>query len=290
MHRTEVEAILLSESIEMQQTGDIRRRDHLGLRTSMVGETVEAHSTGHRLFDDGEYPPETATFVAPAEIHQFQPVDRSQQLPRGIDSFGFSSFAGCSESQFPQSMAARMQANAIGEPGHWLHGRAVLDEELAEFPGTSGHFLRTGARNEERELSSDRRRAAARERNDFVETIEHIDVVLTQRLRTAHLARCQEGLTATCLVFWIDRLEPQGIKYVEGSQADLGSQLIDVAGNKESDTHLMGLRSVGVAHLQGSPDNIPYSVEHMSGERRGVAAGLSRRAAPPPSRDILLVV
>lgn len=139
------------------------------------------------------------------------------------------------------------------------------DEKLAEFTGSPGHLLRARARNQKGELPSDGRRAAARERYDFVEAFEYVDEVLTQRSCAAALAGCEEGLTTTRLLFRVHGVEPERIEHVERGQADLGPQLIDVAGNEEGDSHIQRLRASGSP--TGGIKRL-LIVEHMSLERR----------------------
>jgi hypothetical protein len=56
-------------------------------------------------------------------------------------------------------------------------------------------------------------------------------------------------LATTGLVFWKrDVLESEAVENVEGGQADLRLQLVDVTGNEEGDTHRERLQPIEVAH------------------------------------------
>ena len=79
--------------------------------------------------------------------------------------------------------------------------------------------------------------AAARRRNDILETGEDFTEQGFRPGRADLVPLVGHGLTATGLVFRVLDLDPEPLQQFEGGDTDLRINCVDVAGNKQGDLH-----------------------------------------------------
>lgn len=120
------------KSREMHQARHIGRRDHFRAGLAVVGNSVESHLAGNGLFADGERTAKPTALIFAFQRDDFDTVDLLQELS-GLTKVGPDVFAAGTEPQFPQPMAALVQANAMRKLCLDTIDFEHIDQELAQF-------------------------------------------------------------------------------------------------------------------------------------------------------------
>lgn len=131
------------DPIEVHEAGHIDSCENLGAGLFVVVHAVAAHHARYGFLGNCEQAAETAAFVGPCKLREFDAVERLQQLPRLVE-FGTNEFTVGCQTQLAQSVAALMQANAMRvRAGHAIDLEHI-GKELAQFVGPRPHAVEFG--------------------------------------------------------------------------------------------------------------------------------------------------
>lgn len=249
MQELEGRAAAAGQTLELEQTRHVGRGHDFGPRARVVGEPVEAHATRDGFLFDREEPAEATTFVAARERDELEAREGREQLARGVGARGLAGLARPPVAELPEGVTARVQPDLPGEAACEVGEaceRIRLDQELAELACLAGGLAGAASRDEMREMAADVRGTAAGGGDDDIVVGENRVEAAAEACGVLLLAGRDEGLSAASLGLREIEGDPEGVEEPHDREADLGSQLIDVAGNEQADLHRApGLQSRG---------------------------------------------
>jgi hypothetical protein len=237
VHHAQGQCAAARQSREVQQAGGVRGGEDLGARAAVVVDPVVPHQTGDGRLLHREGTSEAAALVRAPQRRDVDAFDRLEQLPRRIGPHGLDALARGPLPQLAQAVAARMQADAVGEAPRDLADPEHVYQEPAQLvgPALQQRGLRRGA--QQRAVAPHRRDAARRRTHDVVVGGEDLDEAPRQGLRLPRPPTVQQRLTAAGLGRRkVDR-HAEALEQLEARDSRPGPELIHVAGHEQTDAH-----------------------------------------------------
>src|SRR5882757_1667183 len=264
----------------MHETGGVGRNDVLGSCTGVIAYLVVTHLRGYDFLEDGERAAEAAAFVGPRRGGKLDPRNLRKQIQR-LGEEWLMQLGRPRMLEPAQRAAAVMQPDAMrkSRPGEGVDFQDVVQEldDLVRALANLGHLrgLLDGIK-----IIAHVVNAATRGRDDIVESGE---IAHEQRFGGGALvveAAIGHRLAATGLIARIDHLEPEALEQLECRNADRWKEGIDVAGNKQTDTHVSSLRKI-FKHMPRDRRVVDLDQNQSRDERLCIAVRSQLTAAGP---------
>jgi hypothetical protein len=237
VHDGERQLFPQDQALQVHQAGHVVGGDDFGAGRLVVVQAVEAHHDRDRLFVDGESAAKAAAFVGAGERDEFDSSERAEELP-GLAKAGSDDFARTAQPEFAKSVAALMETDAVGKAPFDSLDLQYIDEKLGEFqdagPQRGKLALEAMAVEIFGVVLPDHRRATSRGADDVFVGSKDLDEPLGERSRVGDTARIGHRLSAAGLLVGELDLTIEPFEQLECGEADLGIELIDVAGNEQA--------------------------------------------------------
>ena len=192
----------------------------------MVGDPIFAHFHRDGFFRHAKGPAEATTLVFSIQLDKLQPLDQVQQLP-GLGEGGRHEFRHLRQLEPALSMTALMQPDLMGERSIQRVDLEHICEEFYEFvylPGdvTSGIM----------QMFFDMQHAASGRGNDIIECLKIFDEQVVAAFSEMFETGVGHWLATAGLVGRIDHLATEFFQQLEGGDANLRVELVDITGYK----------------------------------------------------------
>jgi len=230
--RTELRSRLGRRGLAIDRFVENLRADPL-----MIGQPIQTHLAGNRLFVDRERPAKTATLVRPVQLRERDALQRLEQIPHLAERRPHH-LARTGQPQPAQAVTTLVDAHLIRETAsQWLHLQ-YIDQELAQLKGLADQLFK--ARLPRQMLAiviPHHGHAASRGTHDVGKIAENLEKLECQRARLRLASRVGHRLSTAGLLDGKLDLHSQLLQQLRRSHPDVRIQLVNVARNKQADPH-----------------------------------------------------